>query len=54
MNKLSLIMRPFSGKKRASYEPPTAEFFTISVPQNILVKMSIEIDVEDFEEGEDL
>ena len=47
-------MCPVSGKGRATYEPPTAEFFTISVPQNILVKMSIEIDVEDFEEGEDL
>lgn len=54
MNKLSLIVCPVSGKGRATYEPPTAEFFTISVPQNILVKMSIEIDVEDFEEGEDL
>lgn len=47
-------MRPFFGERRATYEPPMAEFFTISVPQNILVKMSIEIDVEDFEEGEDL
>ena len=54
MNKLSLIVCPASGKGRAPYEPPTAEFFTTSIPQNILVKMSIELDVEDFEEGKDL
>ena len=47
-------MRPFPGKKRASYEPPTAEIFTISARQNILIQMSIELEVEDFEEGEDL
>ena len=47
-------MRAVSGERRAPYEPPTAEIFTTSVPQNILVKMSIELDVEDFEEGEDL
>lgn len=54
MNKLSSIMRPCSGERRAPYEPPTAEFFATSVPQNILVQMSIEIDVEGFEEGDDL
>lgn len=54
MNKLSPIMRPCSGERRAPYEPPTAEFFATSVPQNILVQMSIEIDVEGFEEGDDL
>ena len=54
MNKLSSIMRPCSGERRAPYEPPTAEFFATSVPQNILVQMSIELDVSDFEEGEDL
>lgn len=54
MNKLPLIARAVSGERRALYEPPTAEFFATSVPQNILVQMSIEIDVSDFEEGEDL
>ena len=54
MNRLSLITRAVSGKRRAPYEPPTAEFFVTSVPQNILVQMSIEIDVEGFEEGDDL
>ena len=54
MNKLPLIARAVSGERRALYEPPTAEFFATSVPQNILVQMSIELDVSDFEEGEDL
>ncbi|WP_455516773.1 hypothetical protein [Porphyromonas sp.] len=54
MNKLSLISRPVSCERRAPYEPPTAEFFATSAPQNILVQMSIELDVADFEEGEDL
>lgn len=54
MNKLPLIARPVSGERRAPYAPPTAEFFATSVPQNILVQMSIEIDVSDFEEGDDL
>lgn len=54
MNKLSLITRAVSGERRAPYEPPTAEFFATSAPQNILIQMSIEIDVEGFEEGDDL
>ena len=54
MNKLSSIMRPCSGERRAPYEPPTAEFFATSAPQNILIQMSIELDVEDFDEGDDL
>ncbi|WP_455519351.1 hypothetical protein [Porphyromonas sp.] len=54
MNKLSLITRPCSGERRAPYEPPTAEFFATSAPQNILVQMSIELEVEDFEEGDEL
>lgn len=54
MNRLSLITRAVSSERRAPYEPPTAEFFVTSVPQNILVQMSIEIDVEGFEEGDDL
>ena len=54
MNKLSPIMRPCSGERRATYEPPMAEFFATSAPQNILIQMSIELDVEDFEEGDDL
>ena len=54
MNKLSSIMRPCSGEGRAPYEPPMAVFFATSAPQNILIQMSIELDVEDFEEGDDL
>ena len=54
MNKLSPIMRPCSGERRATYEPPMAEFFATSAPQNILIQMSIELDVEDFDEGDDL
>ena len=54
MNKLSPIMRPCSGERRAIYEPPMAEFFATSAPQNILIQMSIELDVEDFDEGDDL
>lgn len=54
MNKLSLITRAVSGERRAPYEPPAAEFFATSAPQNILIQMSIEIDVEGFEEGDDL
>lgn len=54
MNKLSLITRAVSGERRAPYEPPMAEFFATSAPQNILIQMSIELDVEDFEEGDDL
>lgn len=54
MSKLSLISRPVSGERRATYEPPTAEFFATSVPQNILVQMSIELEVMDFDEGDDL
>lgn len=37
-----------------SYEPPMADFFSLSAPQDILVDMSIELSVEDFEQGEDL
>ena len=47
-------MRPCSGERRAIYEPPMAEFFATSAPQNILIQMSIELDVEDFDEGDDL
>ena len=54
MNKLSPIMHPCSGERRATYEPPMAEFFATSAPQNILIQMSIELDVEDFDEGDDL
>ncbi|WP_455107419.1 hypothetical protein [Porphyromonas sp.] len=54
MNKLSIISRPVSGEGRAPYEPPTAEFFATSAPQNILVQMSIELEVEDFDEGDEL
>ena len=54
MNKLSSIMRPCSGEGRAPYEPPMAVFFATSAPQNILIQMSIELDVEDFDEGDDL
>lgn len=54
MNKLSIISRPCSGEGRAPYEPPMAEFFATSAPQNILIQMSIDLEVEDFEEGDDL
>lgn len=37
-----------------SYEPPMADFFSLSALQDILVDMSIELSVEDFEQGEDL
>lgn len=37
-----------------SYEPPMADLFPLSAPQDILVDMSIELSVEDFEQGEDL
>ena len=37
-----------------SYEPPMARLFALSVPQDILVEMSIELEIEDFEEGEPL
>lgn len=37
-----------------SYEPPMARLFALSAPQDILVEMSIELEIEDFEEGEPL
>lgn len=37
-----------------SYEPPMVRLFALSVPQDILVEMSIELEIEDFEEGEPL
>ena len=37
-----------------SYEPPMARLFALSAPQDILIEMSIELEIEDFEEGEPL
>lgn len=37
-----------------SYEPPMADLFPLSAPQDVLVDMSAELSIEDFEQGEDL
>ena len=54
MNKLSPVSPLRAPEGRATYEPPVAVFFSIAAPQNILVTMSVELEAEDFEEGEEL
>ena len=54
MNKLSPVSPLRASEGRGLYEPPVAVFFSIAAPQNILVTMSVELEAEDFEEGEEL
>ncbi|WP_455108305.1 hypothetical protein [Porphyromonas sp.] len=54
MNTLPDCNEAPSTTSRAVYEPPMATIFRLHAPCDILVAMSIEVDVEGFEEGEDL
>ena len=54
MNQLPACDEAPSTTSRAVYEPPMATIFCLQAPCDILVAMSIEVDVEGFEEGKDL
>ncbi|WP_455520094.1 hypothetical protein [Porphyromonas sp.] len=55
MNKLPACDEAPSTASRTVYEPPMATIFRLHAPCDILVAMSpIEVDVEGFEDGEDL